>query len=93
MSIEAVACPKCPAWMIRYPTGVMLTSNPPQVEMVWWCACGYSEASAPARQSLIADQRFEWWQAVNRQRIREEQQAAARRGGTLLSRVLDRLRG
>ena len=36
-------CPRCGANMVERPPSVIYTSNPPQWDSVWWCACGYQE--------------------------------------------------
>ena len=73
MNIKTADCPKCPKSMIQTATGTLLTTNPPQIGMEWWCGCGHREPAPPADRALLSDQRLEWWHAVNR-RLPEAQQ-------------------
>jgi hypothetical protein len=82
VTIETAQCPRCPAWMIRYPTfpvgdAFRLGDSVLAWNTEWWCNCGYVQCAGPIEPGIVADQRLEWWQAVNRQRLRDEEQAAA----------------
>lgn len=72
VTITARPCPKCPAWMILYHTGVIASSDSPMLLMEWWCGCGHRERAEPSVVATIPDDRVGWWQAVNRQGEREE---------------------
>jgi hypothetical protein len=74
--------------MIRYPTGAILTSHPPKIEMEWWCRCGYRQGAEPDSREFMADQRDELWRAANRQRKYEEE--AARRAQEPIWRQIKR---
>jgi hypothetical protein len=71
MKIQTIQCPECPAWAIRRPTGTVLTSNPRQSVMEWWCACGFRAPAEPERGNTLDDQSYDRWNAVNRQRHAE----------------------
>jgi hypothetical protein len=92
VSIETRQCPACPAWMVRRPTGVVLTSNPPQYPQEWWCACGHREPAGIDAGQTAEQETYGWWLAVNRQRKHEERQAI-RAGRGFWRRAWDRIWG
>lgn len=78
MIIETAQCPRCPSWMIRWPTGMVPARASRFISMEWWCGCGY-RAPAGTQRATNVDEASAWWHAVNRQRRWEARQAAPRR--------------
>lgn len=74
LRIQSLQCPECPAVMIRRPSGVILTSNPPQTGMEWHCyACGYTRESGGEPAGEVDDPWRDSWLAVNRVTSRERE--------------------